>query len=65
MLEKLLQDYDNATAHNYSYLMSYYRRHQYPKEGTANYYKFLQLLKFLEHRGFFNREALAEYTQEG
>lgn len=58
----LSEDYEKAQPENNSYLMNYYYNVKLPKQGSFEYYKFLELLKLLEIRQQFSRDGLEQFV---
>lgn len=57
-------DYNVAKPQDHPELICYLYRREYPKCGTVNYYRFLELLKYLEKNNLFCKDTLKDFEQE-
>lgn len=60
----VVTDYKLSKPQNHPELVCYLYRKEYPKYGTINYYRFLELLKYLEKNNLFSIDTLTEFEQE-
>lgn len=60
----LVRDYDSAYPVNNSYYLPLVYQKRIPQMGSYDYFRFLDLLKFLELQGSFKRESLSEFTED-
>ncbi len=58
----LYKDYDKALPKGNYFLMPKYYNYDLPKQGSAEYFQFLELLKMLEYSGRFNRNMLEQFV---